>query len=273
MVKTDWLVFGTYSTHPINIPDTNLVKVELTEYRELKMLFNKSRPDAVIHTAAISSPDLCQENPAFSSKINVEASKNIAGLCSDFQIPCLFISSDLVFNGLNPPYSEDDELSPVNIYGEQKALAEIEMKARNPKTVICRLPLMFGYSNAAALSFIQPLINKILSQEEVILFNDEFRTPVSVKKAAEGLILILEQLPEVIHLGGKERISRYDFGKLVADILSVQNTKLVKCNRSDLVLASPRPPDVSLNSERAFSLGFQPRDIVTELKELLSKKT
>ena len=192
----------------------------------------------------------------------------MAGLCSDAGIPFLFTSSDLVFDGLNPPYAEEDEPSPVSYYGEHKALAESGIKDRYPPSVICRMPLMFGEPGPIATSFIQPLIKAMTEENGVNLFVDEFRTPVSGKDAAQGLMIALDNLPGIIHLGGPERISRYEFGKLVADTFKIRDAKLNACKQVEIKMAAARPPDVSLDSSKAMGLGFEPGSLVNELEEL-----
>jgi len=266
--EADWEVFGTFLSHPLDIPDITLFQVDLTKYDELKKLFGRIKPDAVIHTAAITNPNFCHENRSVSHKINTETSINMAGLCSDVEIPCLFTSSDLVFNGLNPPYVEEDEPSPVSYYGEQKALAESGIKDRYPPAVICRMPLMFGDPGPVAKSFIQPLIKAMTEGNEVNLFVDEFRTPVSGKNAVQGLMIALDKLPGIIHLGGSERISRYEFGKLLADTFKIRHAKLNACKQEDIKMAAARPPDVSLGSSKAMGLGFKPGSLVNELEAL-----
>lgn len=102
------------------------------------------KPDAVIHTAAKSDPNYCQLNRNESKKLNVDASINIAKLCAEYSIHCVFTSTDLVFNGLNAPYREEYPVCPVNFYGEQKVLAEEGMLKYHPMVAICRMALMFG---------------------------------------------------------------------------------------------------------------------------------
>ena len=173
---------------------------------------------------------------------------------------------------MNPPYSESDEPSPVNLYGEHKALAELGMKDRYPKAVICRMPLMYGDPGPVAVSFLQPLMDDMNSGKDVNLFTDEFRTPLSGKDAAEGLMIALGVLPDIIHLGGMERISRYDFGKMIENIFRIQGAKLNACKQNDINLSAPRPPDVSFDISKALKMGFQPNSISHEL-ELLKQLT
>jgi dTDP-4-dehydrorhamnose reductase len=271
LAKPEWDVYGTYFSHPGEIPGVNLIKVDLRDFEEIKRIFHEIQPAAVIHMAAQSSPNFCQSHPIESHSINVTAAWNIAGLCADSSIPCVFTSTDLVFNGLNPPYRETDPVSPVNLYGEQKVMAEEGMLERYPLTAVCRMPLMFGIAIPPATSFMQPFIKTLREGQELSLFTDEFRTPVSGKSAAQGLLLALENVKGRIHLGGKERISRYDFGRLLVEVLQLPETGLKKCRQKDVKMAAPRPPDVSLDSSMAFALGYAPLSLREELEELRGK--
>ncbi|MEH2180488.1 SDR family oxidoreductase [Nostoc sp.] len=268
LAKQEWDIYGTYLSHPLEIPGMKILKANLTNFQELKRIFNDVKPAAVIHTAAHSQPNFCQNHPEESHAINVMASCNIAGLCADNFIPCAFTSTDLVFDGLNAPYRETDAVCPINLYGEQKAIAEADMLKRYPMTAVCRMPLMFGAATPTAKSFIQPFLQTLQAEKELSLFIDEFRTPVSGTSAAKGLLLALEKINGIIHLGGKERISRYDFGQILVEVFQLPATKLKFCRQQDVKMAAPRPTDVSLNSSKAFALGYQPLSVREELEAI-----
>lgn len=268
VAQESWDVFGTGFSHDVKIPNVNIAKVDLRDFKEIKRIFNDVRPHAVIHTAALSNPDFCQENQIESHKINVDAPINIAGLCSDYGIPYVFTSTDLVFDGLKPPYREIDPVCPVNVYGEQKVLAEEGVLKSYPVATICRLPLMFGLSGPVATSFIQPMIKAMEEGQELHLFVDEFRTPLSARTAISGLFISLDKVSGLIHLGGPERISRYGFGKLMVKILKIGNARLIPCKQKDMEVGAPRPQDVSLDSTKALALGFKPLPLANELQEI-----
>jgi dTDP-4-dehydrorhamnose reductase len=270
LAKQEWEVYGTSFSHDLEIPGIKMLKVNLTNFLEIKQIFHEIQPSAVIHTAAQSQPNFCQTHPEESHAVNVQASCDIAGLCADDSIPCAFTSTDLVFDGLNAPYKETDLVCPVNLYGEQKVMAEIGMLERYPITAVCRMPLMFGMATPTATSFIQPFIQMLKEGKELKLFIDEFRTPVSGKTAAKGLFLALEKVNGLIHLGGKERISRYDFGRLLVEVFQLPTDGLKACRQQDVKMAAPRPADVSFDSSKAFELGYQPLSVKEELSELIS---
>ncbi|MGB3534342.1 MAG: NAD(P)-dependent oxidoreductase [Microcoleaceae cyanobacterium] len=271
VAKPQWQVYGIYCSNSIKSDDITFIKIDLTDYTALKSLFKTIQPTAVIHAAAQSKPNFCQQYPEQAYPINVTASINISGLCSDLSIPCVFTSTDLVFDGRNPFYQETDPVSPINIYGEQKVKAEQEMQQRYPHTIICRMPLMFGKASPHNSSFIQGFIQNLKAGKPLNLFMDEYRTPASAITAAKGLLMALETQENIIHLGGKERISRYDFGRLMAEILELPITRINACRQQDVSMTAPRPADVSLDSSKAKHLGYNPLSIREELEQLKGK--
>jgi dTDP-4-dehydrorhamnose reductase len=264
--QPQWEVYGTYFSKSIDIPGVKLSKVDISNYDSLAQLFQEIQPTAVIHTAAISQPNYCQNNPEESHAVNVIASCNIAKLCAENSIACAFTSTDLVFDGLKPPYKETDVVNPVNLYGEQKVLAEQGMLESYPLTAVCRMPLMFGNATPTATSFMQGFIKTLQEGKELNLFTDEYRTPASGITAAKGLLLMLEKnINGIINLGGKERISRYEFGRLMVEVFQLPTSGLKGCRQQDVKMPAPRPADVSFDSSKAFAIGYAPLSIKEEL--------
>jgi dTDP-4-dehydrorhamnose reductase len=264
--RSSWSTFGTYFNHNVNSNDPNLIKIDLTDLQAVKDLFKHIKPAAVIHTAAQSKPNLCQEFPQESQAINVIASLEVARLCSQYQIPLVFTSTDLVFDGKNAPYCETDAVSPISIYGKQKVAAEKGILEIYPQAAICRMPLMFGSPSPTANSFLQPFLKTLQEGKELFLFTDEYRSVIGANTAVSGLLLALEKVQGIIHLGGKERVSRYQFGLLMATVFNIPREQIKPCLQADLPMSAPRPKDVSLDSSLAFSLGYQPLAINPELE-------
>lgn len=269
---TNWQVYGTYFNHEVKIPGTTLYKSDLRDFEAIREVFKQIQPDAVIHTAAASKPNFCQTNPAESYSINVTAAVNIARLCGEYNTSCAFTSTDLVFDGKNPLYKETDPVCPINRYGEQKVIAEQKMSEIYPAIALCRMPLMFGEPSPASPSLLQGMVSSLKAGKEISLFTDEFRTPASGVAASQGLLLAIEkQVRGILHLGGKERISRYDFGLLLADILQLPKDAIKPGKQKDVVMAAPRSPDTSLDSSKAFALGYQPLSLKEELTRIASQ--
>ncbi len=269
-----WQVYGSYHravASSAELANVTFFPLDLTDTASLKLVMRELKPDAVLHLAALSSPNACEAEPERSYQINVAAAAELAGCCDAASIPCLFTSSEQVFDGHNPPYLEADPICPINRYGEHKAAAEVAMRQRCRRLTICRLPLLYGA--APADSFIQPWIRALRAGQPLDLFTDEIRSPVSGFDAAQGILLALdllmrEQAPSILHLGGTERLSRYAMGQTLAELLDLPEAKLNPRSQSEVKMAAPRPPDASLDSSLACSLGFRPQSWRESLEAL-----
>jgi dTDP-4-dehydrorhamnose reductase len=265
--QKEWEVYGTTHSTLAQIPHTKLLSTDLTDAAALAELFQTVQPDAVIHAAALSQPNVCEVQPEASWKINVQASWHIAEHCADLDIPCVFTSTDQVFDGQQGNYCETDPVAPVNRYSEHKVLAEEGMRSRHAQTIICRLPLMFG-ATPHAPSFLQGFVAKLRQGEALQLFTDEYRTPASGESIAQGILLALVSDISCWHLGGPERLSRYEFGQLLVEMLQVPVSLLQPCLQAAVPMAAPRPADVSLDSSLAFGRGYAPLGVAAELQKL-----
>ncbi len=265
-----WDVSGVAFSNPIEISGINLKVVDLTNYYNLKQLFVDVAPDAVIHAAAAANTSYCQTNQTESHKINVDTSINIAGLCMERGIPLAFVSTDMVFDGFNAPYKEEDPVCPVNVYGEQKVFAEKGMVKRCPDMTICRTSIMFGHYPHRGKNWFQTSLELMRTHQDLHLFVDEYRTFLSVRKAVSGLLLAIGNISGILHLSGDERFSRYDFARLVSGIFHINNARLIPCGLADVPVTTPRAQDLSLDNSKAKAFGFTPSSIEKELEVLSS---
>ena len=270
LAKWDWSVYGAYWSKPIEAPGIRLDQLDLRDFQTVKQYFKTIRPDAVIHTAAQSKPNICQVRPNETYPINVTASVNLANLCAEAAIPYVFTSTDLVFDGRNPPYRETDPICPINHYGEQKAIAEAEILAAYPRAAVCRMPLIFGAKTPTAQSFLQPWITTLREGKTLNLFTDEFRTPISATTAANGLLLALEKVHGRLHLGGRAPISRFELGQLLVEVGQFSPDQLHPCLQQDVPMPAPRPKNVSMDSTKAFALGYTPGPLKLELAAIVT---
>ncbi len=260
LAKNDFEVWGTYFAHELEIPGVNLCRVDLTNTTEIKRLFARVGPDAVVHCAAVSSPNFCQENKALSFKMNVEASECMARLCREYGSAMVFTSSGQIFDGTHAPYKETDPPNPLNVYGEHKLLAEERIRQAHPEAVVCRMPLMFGYGGPCGQSFIQPWIRSIQTGQALTLFTDEIRAPVSGLDAAQGLLHFIGSPHKVLHLGGRDAMSRYEMGRRLFTLLqSPENSNA--CRQADVQMTAQRPGNITFDSSLAFANGYDPRPL------------
>lgn len=257
--KEQYTVLGIVNRHTYaNRVGIQQAKLNITDKLALRNLVRESSPEAIIHTAAVSDVNLCQQQPTETALLNVEIPVLLAKLASELGVPFVFTSTDLVFDGNKGNYTETDAVNPINIYGEQKILAEEGIRQAYPAAAICRMPLMYGVGGPGSKNFFKPLLQKINALEEIGLFSDEYRSTLGVFSAAKGLLLAAESFHGTYHLGGPERMSRYTLGLLMAESLHMEKHKITPIKQADIPMPAPRPKDVSLNSAKAVSMGFVP---------------
>lgn len=260
--------YALYHRKKIEHENVIALSCDIVDYQQLGDLIEDIEPTAIIHIAALADADFCEKNKELSYLINVKATENLAGIASDFQIPFLFTSTDMVFDGKKGNYSEIDTPSPINTYGEHKAMAESKALNIYPSSLIVRLPLLFGHPNASSKNYFASFLQQLNQGSQQTLFTDEYRSICGAYSVAEGILQFLGQQHGILHLGGSERLSRYDFGEKTADILELDRTLLNACSQDDVQFSYQRPKDVSLDSAKANSLGFSPEAVAEELNEI-----
>ena len=105
----------------------------------------KEHPDVIVHTAALSNTQYCQQEPEDSFRANVLLPEWVAKGAEEVGAKLLSCSSDQVYAGVTHrgALAETLPLSPSNVYGQHKLEAEARVLARCPGAVALRLPWMY----------------------------------------------------------------------------------------------------------------------------------
>jgi dTDP-4-dehydrorhamnose reductase len=229
-------------------------------------------PDVIIHAAAISTAKACLENPEQARQINVEATRHLANLARENGAHFIYISTDMVFDGKAAPYAEDASPAPISLYGETKAEGERAVMESGASWAVLRCPLMYGLIKGEHQNSNLSWLLKGLRGDDPLpkLFDDEWRSVGDVRYVAQAIVQAAEtKASGVFHLGGPERLSRWDFGQLVADVWGLPQEKIERGSINDFQGAEPRPADLALISDRARAeLHYQHPSVVDSLREL-----
>ena len=151
--------------------------------------FEEFQPTDLIHTAAMTQVDACEDDKEQCIKINVEAVENLANLCKEFQTRLIHISTDFVFDGKNGPYKEDDEPNPISFYGDSKLKAEQVIEKSGADHAILRTMLLYGITPDMSRSNIVLWARKSLMEEQAIrVVNDQVRCPTLAEDLASASV-------------------------------------------------------------------------------------
>jgi len=244
-------VTGTFSRHDLGaaLPGVELRHLDLLHPTD-SPIWN-TRFSHVIHAAAMTRPDECEQQSAATMLINVDATRLLVQHFSDSRF--VYISTDLVFGGSARDYRESDPPDPPNVYAKSKLWAEQCVREAG-NGIVARMALLFGAPAPFGAGFLGWVRSRIEQGQPVPLFTDQYRTPVYVGDVARGVEWMLQAAPRfnLYHLGGAERISRWNFGRLFTDTFGLDQSKLVPVTMDSVGLVA-RGKDCSLDSSRLSS--------------------
>ena len=246
-------ILTLYHSNAGNCENFNSTKIDLLDLVQLSKVFKDFNPEVVIHTAAISHPILPEGvSPKDVFNINVTVTKHIAELCDKFNSKLIYTSTDLVYAGYRGSMlAEDAKLIPVSLYAETKLMGEIKIQETFNNFIILRMALLFGYGLWHSKNHFQQMYKDLIQGKQVKLFEDQYRTPISLIEAARIINeLITKNIrSEIINFGGLERVSRYELGERLCEMTNFDKSLLVKIKMDD-VPALPKVEDVSMDTTK-----------------------
>jgi dTDP-4-dehydrorhamnose reductase len=194
-----------------------LLNMDLLEQGALEKLFALSKPDAIIHCAAMADVDACQADPAGSRRLNADLPGELAEGCASHGIPMIHISTDAVLDGTCTDfYTEQAVPNPLGVYARTKLAGELAVQAVNPQAIIARVNF-FGWSLSGTRSLAEFFLNNLQEGLPSNGFTDVFFCPMFVGDLAEILLQMLEKgLSGLYHVVGSEVLSKYEFGQAIA---------------------------------------------------------
>jgi len=203
----------------------NLVKprsYELNVANRTQVMRFKKAFDCIIHLAAETDHEYCEENPSQCYLVNTIGTGNMVDLARSMNCPILYLSAGSIFDGLKKrPYRKNDIPNPINHYNRSKHYAEILVRAY-PKHWILRAGWMFGGGEQVDKKFVNKIIQKI----------KRGFSPIDVCDDCVGSPTYNEDLAEVIHevvvnkhafgtyhaINPGGGVSRYDLAKEIVSL-------------------------------------------------------
>lgn len=246
-LRRGYEVVALYNRNPIPLEDPNLTKVRLdiTNLQELERLLLESRPDAIVHVAALGDVDECERNKELAWKTNVAPTVLLSRYAARRSVFLEYLSTDFVFDGERGGYRELDTPNPVNYYGLTKLAGEL---ACAPVGSVVRASSIYGFGPGRK-NFAKLLLEKLGRGEPLKALVDQYTSPTQATLLARAMVEILERgLFGVFHVVG-ERMSRYEFALRVARALGLDESLVQRGYMEEMRWFAKRPRDSSLNAE------------------------
>jgi len=265
-----------------------MIRADITEPAVVDALFAATKPDFVIHAAAERHPDIVDTNPSLARALNVTATETIAAACAERGAFMLYISTDYVFDGSNPPYFPDSPTHPLNEYGSLKLegedrvasiLAERE-KANSsaPRAAILRIPLLYGQVETLGECSVTELASLLKKREPCAVEHWARRYPLHVDDVTAAIVAILDAVaarpeglsPQRSHTGASSRpglpifllsgpvaYTKYEMVMAMARALGI-DASFARPDASP-PKGAPRPKDCRMDTSLIAALGYTPR--------------
>ncbi|MDZ7315690.1 MAG: dTDP-4-dehydrorhamnose reductase [candidate division KSB1 bacterium] len=242
---------------------------DLTQQMQVRRLFADTKPDWVIHTAAYTNVDRAEEEPELCRAVNVTAVEYLVQECRRFGATFVQLSTDYVFDGTAGPYDESARPNPLGVYAKSKWEAEEIVKSSGVDFIIARTMVLYGRTVNNRPEFVGWLIDKLRKGERVRIVTDQFGN-VTLNDELAAALWRLTQLPfrGIIHLAGRDVLSRYEFSLKIADSFELDAGLITPVTTAELGQKAPRPLRSGLIVKKALEeLGLEFSDTAGGLKK------
>ena len=237
----------------------DMQEADITDAASVAALFDRVRPEAVIHCAALTQVDDCEAKRELAFRVNADGAGNVAAACRQFGARMIAISTDYVFAGdLERPYRESDPaVGARTVYGQSKRAGEEQVFAQCPEALVCRISWLYGPGGP---SFVHSMLKLADGTRPVLkVVDDQHGNPTSTLAVAHhlGLLLARPEVTGVVHLTCEGEATWYEFAVEIFRQYGIQQT-VVPCTTAEFPRPAPRPTNSRLEKARLRELGMPP---------------
>lgn len=243
-------VNGVVNGHILSGVPFQVETADLAQPGAGRKLLEQTRPDVLIHCAAMANVDACDLQPDLAYRLNAGLPGDLAECSAEMGIKMLHISTDAVFNGATGDYCEDDLPDPLSTYAKTKLQGEQAVTAANPGALIARVNF-FGWSISGKRSLAEWFVSNLAAGNQVNGFTDIFFCPLEVTQLCTILLDMLDaNLSGIYHVVSSEKLSKFDFGMRLANIFGMDDTLINPVSWREGGLLAARSPLLTLKTDK-----------------------
>ena len=247
---------------------TTSESLDITDRDKAMEVISENRPDIVINAAAYTDVDGCESNSDLAYQVNGEGVKNLALACRKIDCPLVQISTDYVFNGKNTrPWVEDDEISPISVYGKSKRKGEEAVLDTLDKYFIIRTAWLYGINGK---NFPKTMLELAETHSEITVVYDEVGTPTYTLDLAGKISELIESdCYGIYHITNSGECSWCEFSRYIFEIAG-RDVKVIPVKASEFARPAPRPSYSVLKNKKLVDNGFEKlRDYRKAIKDYI----
>lgn len=236
-------------------------EMDILDPGQVRNVVAQYKPDAIIHTAAMTNVDTCQVEKKLAHALNVEAVKTLVAVCETMNIQLIHLSTDFVFDGEQGPYEESAEPNPLSYYGQTKVEAEELVKNSHCRWSIIRTILVYGIVKDMSRSNIVLWAKNALEKAAPLnVVNDQWRMPTLAEDLAWACLAAVEkEVTGIYHISGKDMMTVSELVGRVADYFNLDKSLITEISSSTLNQSAARPKRTGFILDKAIrDLNYQP---------------
>ncbi len=244
-------VVGAVHSHPVSLQGVTARRLDIRDPAVVRAWVADERPDLILHTAGLTNVEACESDPAAARALNVQAAEYVADAATATRTPLLHVSTDHLFDGHRAMSVETDAPSPLNEYARTKLEAERVVAQVCPQAWILRTNF-YGWGHRHRASFSDWIVTALRAGQNLTMFDDVYFTPILVNDLVDAAFALAgTSTPGLYHLCGGERISKYAFGRLVAEAFGLDASRIAPVSVDSFPFKAARPRDMSLDCSKA----------------------
>lgn len=272
----EWQTLATHNRNrpPIECP-VPFAPLDVRDRDAVVRLVGTFRPEVVIHTASIGSVDEAEQNPSCVRGVNVEGTRHVTQACRLSKGFLVFISSNAVFDGQNPPYGEEAPVRAINRYGQLKIEAEDGIKESGLPYLIARPILMYGWPWPGGRdNVVTRWLMGLEKRQGIEVADDIVSMPLLSTHCAQTIWeAIRQRMTGFLHVAGADRVSLVDFARQTARAFGCDESLVVPAPSRRFTSLAPRPRDTTfLTTRMQRELGIRPMGLVEGLARMLRSR-
>jgi dTDP-4-dehydrorhamnose reductase len=257
--------------HEVRLTDTDTM--DITNPIQISAIFAEFEPEVLVHGAAYTNVDGCEQNPVLAEAVNAQGTRNLAEACREHGVAMVYISTDYVFDGTKAtPYLPEDEPNPISTYGRSKLKGEQEA-ASVPSHWILRTSWVYGIGK----NFLQTMLGLAENHDELTVVGDQVGRPTWATDLALAIKDVAEKKPEygIYHVTGDGPLTSWaEFATKIFEIRELP-TKVRAVTTADYFGGkeegsyAPRPLYSALDLSKSREAGLHLADWEESLRQYL----
>jgi dTDP-4-dehydrorhamnose reductase len=262
--STRYDVVAGHRRPSVEFPQTESVMLDLAEGDAIAKTVFTVRPTVIVHCAAETRVDQCEDHPDAAMRVNVEGTAHLSRAAAAVGARLVYISTDSVFDGRGGAYTEEDDPNPLNVYARSKWLGEQVVRQESPDRLIIRTNI-YGWSYGPKESLAEWVLGRFRRGERVPGFQDVVFSPLLVDDLADKVLeMIAKGLQGLYHVSARDAVSKFDFARGIARQYGFDQAMVQPVSVSTARFRAPRPLVTNLNPAKIETVLGVPMPTVEE---------